>query len=132
MDVPYSGPMYKAVKIEGDKIRLSFDFVCGGLTAQPGPTLIPLAEAPKDTPLVGSDLKRFEIAGEDRVFVWAMAKIDGDTVVVWSDKVPKPLAVRYAWAENPTGTNFYNKAGLPACPFRTDTWEYKPAMPPSK
>ncbi len=131
LDVIYSGPMYKSMKIEGDKIRLSFDHVGGGLTTRQTISLVPLPEAPKDTPLVESELKRFEIAGEDKKFVWAMAKIDGDTVVVWSDKVPKPVAVRYAWADNPTGTNFYNKAGLPANLFRTDDWEYKaPPAPP--
>ncbi len=130
-DVEYSGPMYKGMKVEGDKIRLSFDFVGGGLTTKCNFSLVPLPECPKDTPLIGSELKRFEIAGADRKFVWAMAKIDGDTVVVWSDKVPKPVAVRYAWADNPTGTNFYNKAGLPACLFRTDDWPYKaPPAPP--
>jgi sialate O-acetylesterase len=133
-DVVFSGPMYRpdSMKIEGGKIRLSFINLGGGLTSQPGATLIPRAEAPKDTPLADSELKRFEIAGEDKKFVWANAKIDGATVVVWSDKVPKPVAVRYAWAENPTGANFFNKAGLPACPFRTDDWEYKaPPGPPS-
>jgi sialate O-acetylesterase len=128
-DVVFSGPLYKegSMKIERDKIRLGFIHVCGGLVPQPGPTLIPRAEAPKDTPLAGSELKRFEIAGADRKFVWASAKIDGpnaDTVVVWSDKVPSPVAVRYAWAENPTGANLFNKVGLPASPFRTDDWEY--------
>lgn len=128
-DVVFSGPLYKegSLKIERDKIRLGFIHVCGGLVSQPGPTLIPRAEAPKDTPLVGSELKRFEIAGADRKFVWASAQIDGasaDTVLVWSDKVPHPVAVRYAWAENPTGANLFNKVGLPASPFRTDDWEY--------
>jgi sialate O-acetylesterase len=102
-DVIYSGPIYKSMKIEGDKVRLSFDHLGGGLVA-------------KDGKLVG-----FAIAGEDRKFVWADAVIDGDTVVVSSPQVASPTAVRYAWADNPA-CNLYNKAGLPASPFRTDDW----------
>jgi len=102
-DIPYSGPMYDSMKIEGDKVRLTFRHVNGGLVAK------------------GGVLKGFAIAGDDRKFVWADAKIDGDTVVVHSDKVAKPKAVRYAWADNPE-CNLYNKAGLPASPFRTDDW----------
>ncbi|HOW18658.1 MAG TPA: hypothetical protein PLC79_06440, partial [Phycisphaerae bacterium] len=89
--------------VEGDKVRLTFKHVNGGLVAR------------------GGELKGFAIAGADRKFVWAEAKIDGDTVVVHSDKVAKPVAVRYAWADNPE-CNLYNKAGLPASPFRTDDW----------
>lgn len=61
--------------------------------------------------------------GADKKFVWADAKIEGDTVVVSSPKVPQPVAVRYAWADNPEGCNLYNQAGLPAAPFRTDSVE---------
>jgi sialate O-acetylesterase len=68
------------------------------------------------------DLKRFAIAGQDHTFVWATAAIDGDTVLVSSPKVAQPVAVRYAWADNPDGCNLYNKDGLPASPFRTDDW----------
>ena len=67
-------------------------------------------------------LASFAIAGEDRRFVWAEAEIRGDEVVVWSDAVPAPQAVRYAWADNPAGSNFYNRDGLPASPFRTDSF----------
>ncbi|MGB9624270.1 MAG: sialate O-acetylesterase [Phycisphaerae bacterium] len=102
-DVAYSGPMYDSMKIEGDRIRLTFKHVDGGLVAKDG------------------KLKGFAIAGADRKFVWAEAQIDGDTVVVHSDKVARPVAVRYAWADNPE-CNLYNKAGLPASPFRTDDW----------
>ena len=102
--IVYSGPIYKSMAVEGSKIRLRFDHVGGGLVAR------------------GGALKRFAIAGSDRKFVWAEARIDGETVVVYSDKVAKPVAVRYAWADNPEGCNLYNKAGLPASPFRTDTW----------
>jgi sialate O-acetylesterase len=99
----YSGPIYKSCERVGSKMRLSFDHVDGGLTAKRG------------------KLRGFAIAGADRKFVWAQAKIAGRSVVVWSDHVPEPVAVRYGWAPNPD-CNLYNKAGLPASPFRTDTW----------
>ena len=70
----------------------------------------------------GGKLKGFAIAGSDKKFRWANAEIDGETVVVHSDKIPNPVSVRYAWAINPIG-NLYNKAGLPASPFRTDSWQ---------
>jgi len=69
----------------------------------------------------GEPLKGFAVAGEDRKFVWADARIVDDTVVVSSEQVPEPMAVRYAWADNPV-CNLFNKAGLPASPFRTDIW----------
>lgn len=102
-DIPFEGPVFKSMKIEGDKIRLSFDSVFGGLVAK------------------GHKLTGFAIAGPDKKFVWADAKIDGNDVIVWSSKVPAPVAVRYAWANNPE-CNLYNAAGLPATPFRTDDW----------
>ncbi len=102
-DIVYSGPLYDSHKIEGNKVRIFFTHVDGGLVAR------------------GGELKGFAIAGPDRKFVWAKAAIDGDTVVVWSDQVPNPVAVRYGWADNPECT-LYNKAGLPASPFRTDDW----------
>ena len=103
-DLVYSGPMYKSMKKDGSKIVLSFDHVGGGLVA-------------KD----GEPLKGFAVAGEDKKFVWADAKIDGQKVVVSCADVADPVAVRYAWAINPI-CNLYNKEGLPACPFRTDEW----------
>jgi sialate O-acetylesterase len=99
-DVVYSGPMYKAMKVEGDKIRISFDHLGGGLLAK------------------GEKLTGFAIAGADGKYVWANAKIDGNSVIVWSEKISKPVSVKYAWADNPV-CNLYNKAGLPAVPFRT-------------
>ncbi|MHC4174574.1 MAG: sialate O-acetylesterase, partial [Planctomycetota bacterium] len=66
-------------------------------------------------------LKGFAIAGVDRKFVWADTRIDGDGIVVSSDEVSEPVAVRYAWADNPV-CNLYNREGLPASPFRTDDW----------
>ncbi len=66
-------------------------------------------------------MKEFAIAGEDRRFVWAKAEVRGNNeVVVWSESVAHPVAVRYAWANNPQWANLYNKEGLPASPFRTD------------
>jgi len=99
----YSGPLYKSMKIGGNKAIVSFDFVGKGLVA-------------RGEPLVG-----FAIAGDDKVLHAAEAAIDGDTVIVKSEKVEKPVAVRYAWANNPI-CNLYNADGLPASPFRTDTW----------
>jgi sialate O-acetylesterase len=103
-DLVYSGPIYKSMKVDDGKIILNFDHVGEGLIAKGD-----------------EQLKGFAIAGSDRKFVWADAKIDGDTVVVSSDKVPEPAAVRYAWADNPV-CNLYNKEDLPASPFRTDDW----------
>jgi len=103
-NVVYSGPIYKSMNVEGNKVRLDFEHLGGGLVAG------------------GSEsLKGFSIAGADQKFVWADAKIDGNTVVVSSDKVTEPVAVRYGWADNPV-CNLYNKEGLPASPFRTDDW----------
>ena len=106
-DVVHSGPIFDSMKVEGDKVRLTFKHTGGGLAA-------------KD----GQPLKGFAVAGEDRRFAWAEAKIDGNTVVVSSAVVPNPVAVRYGWANNPEA-NLYNKEGLPASPFRTDDWERK-------
>jgi len=100
----YSGPIYKSMKIKGNEIILYFDHVGGGLIAA------------SDEPLKG-----FAIAGADRKFVWADAKINGDNIVVSSGEVSAPVAVRYAWADNPV-CNLYNEEGLPASPFRTDNW----------
>ena len=102
-DVVYSGPLYKAMEKKGRSIALHFEHADGGLVARDG------------------ELKGFAIAGDDRRFVWADARIEGRTVVVSSEKVARPVAVRYAWADNPV-CNLYNEAGLPACPFRTDAW----------
>ncbi len=99
--VVYSGPLYKSMNAEGNKIRIRFEFADGGLKAK------------------GDKLTGFAVAGKNKKFVWAEAKIEGDSVVVWSDKVSAPAAVRYAWADNPI-CNLYNNAGLPASPFRTD------------
>ncbi|MFA5864881.1 MAG: sialate O-acetylesterase [Phycisphaerae bacterium] len=102
--IVFSGPIYDSISIEEDKIRIKFKFSKYGLMTRNN-------EPPKG----------FAIAGSDRKFVWAQAKIDGQTILVWSKQVPKPLAVRYAWADNPV-CNLYNKARLPGAPFRTDDW----------
>jgi sialate O-acetylesterase len=102
----YSSPLYDSMKVEDNKARISFKHTGGGLEAK------------------GDKLTGFSIAGEDKTFVWADAKIDGNSVVVWSDKVAKPAAIRYAWADYPE-CNLYNKEGLPASPFRTDSWSRK-------
>jgi len=104
-----SGPVFKSMYINSGQCRLSFCAVADGLVAR------------------GSgDLRGFTIAGTDRKFVRAHARIENDEVVVWNDDVSEPVAVRYAWANNPGGCNLYNKSGsevcLPASPFRTDDW----------
>lgn len=114
--IVFSGPLYKGMRLGGGRIRVSFDSVGSGLMAGRKDGLKPTLEDK------GAKLKRFAIAGEDRNWVWADAVIDGNTVVVSSPQVPKPVAVRYAFAMNPTGCNLYNKEGLPASPFRTDKW----------
>lgn len=102
-DVVYSGPVYQSMKIKKNKIIIRFNHSDGGLIAGDN-----------------GELKYFAICGSDKKFVWAKARIDGNTVTVWSDDVANPLAVRYAWADNPQGANLFNKEGLPASPFRTD------------
>jgi sialate O-acetylesterase len=116
-DLVFSGPLYKGHAVEGDKVRITFDHTGGGLIAGEKNGLAPVTEA-KD-----GKLKWFAIAGEDKVWHWADAVIEGETVVVRSDKVPAPVAVRYAFAMNPEGANLYNTEGLPASPFRTDDWK---------
>jgi len=100
-DLVYSGPLYKSMAIESDKIRLTFDHTGSGLMVK------------------GDKLTHFEIAGEDKVFVEAKAVIDGTTVVVSNPKVKNPVAVRYGW-QNACVPNLFNKEGLPASSFRTD------------
>lgn len=100
----YSGPLYKAMAVEDAKIRVMFDHVGAGLVSRDG-----------------KPLSWFEIAGEDRKFVKADAAIDGDTVVVSSSEVAKPVAVRLGWSRK-AEPNLSNKEGLPASPFRTDKW----------
>jgi sialate O-acetylesterase len=98
-----SGPLFDRYTIEGDKVLIHFKYGAGLKTIDGGP------------------VKGFALAGADRKFVWADARIEGDTVVVSSPKILKPVAVRYGWADNPIA-NLYNYAGLPTSPFRTDDW----------
>jgi sialate O-acetylesterase len=102
-EVVSSGPAFRSMKVKGRRIYISFDNTGSGLVARgsrrPG---------------------HFAIAGDDLQFVWAKARIKGDQVIVKSRKVKKPVAVRYAWADNPVGANLFNREGLPAAPFRTD------------
>lgn len=102
--VTSSGPVYKDMKVDGNKIIISFTETGRGLMAK------------------GGRLTHFAIAGSDRNFVWADAEIKGNTVVVSSNEVPEPVAVRYAWSDNPEDANLCNKDGLLASPFRTDNW----------
>ncbi|CEK13062.1 sialate O-acetylesterase [Chthonomonas calidirosea] len=101
--VTYSGPTFRSMKVEGHTVRIFFDHTDGGLVAK------------------GGKLTGFAIAGSDKQWHWADAQIDGNSVVLSSPDVPNPVAVRYAWADNPE-CNLYNGAGLPAFPFRTDDW----------
>jgi sialate O-acetylesterase len=100
-----SGPLYDSFRIEGDRIRVRFLHVVGGLKTR------------EDSAPAG-----FFIAGVDRKFMPAEARIEQGAVVVWSKDVPHPVAVRYAWSDNPDA-NLYNSEGLPASPFRTDDWQ---------
>lgn len=104
-DVIYSGPSYRSMEINGDKAVISFDNQAGGLLVQNKFGYI----------------EGFTIAGADRKFYWAKAFQDGDKVVVYNENVSIPVAVRYGWGNNPD-VNLYNSAGLPAVPFRTDSW----------
>ncbi|WP_138991358.1 sialate O-acetylesterase [Larkinella sp. C7] len=105
----YSGPVFKAMEVTGNKAVLTFDHVGGGLQS--------------------SDkygyLKGFEVAGADQKFHWAKAEIQGDKVIVFSSEVATPVSVHYGWADDNGEVNLYNKEGLPAVPFRTDTWPGK-------
>ena len=125
-DVVFSGPVFQSAAVEEGKIRLKFAHVHGGFIAKPLPvTYQPMSIKSETMPLVRnspqSELEGFVICGDDRKWVWAEAKIDGDDVLVWSAQVAHPVATRYAWDNNPT-CNLYNAAGLPAGPFRTDSF----------
>lgn len=125
-DLSWSGPVYRSSKIKDGKVFVEFDHADGGLVAKKLPATYKvnlrkpeLGEKPLELPSPNSQIQGFAICGKDRQWIWAEAKIDGPSVIVWSDKVPQPVAIRYAWADHPV-CNLYNKAGLPAFPFRTD------------
>lgn len=99
------GPKYESMQIENNKIALSFS-TFGSVMQFKG----------------GGTHTNFAIAGEDKKFVWAEAKIENGKITIWSKEIPNPVAVRYAWSDNPDGEKLYNSEGLPASPFRTDNW----------
>ncbi len=98
--IVYSGPVYRSSFKDADSIKIEFDHLGSGLKIKGG-----------------GDLKYFAIAGADRKFVWANAKINNNRVIAWSDEIRDPVCVRYAWADNPACANLYNIEGLPASPF---------------
>lgn len=103
--IEYSGPLYQAMHVNGSEVRLQFTHVGSGLEARGKP-----------------ELEGFSVAGTNGKFHWAVAHIEGETVVVSSPDVPNPVAARYAWGDSPR-CNLFNKEGLPASPFRTDDWQ---------
>lgn len=102
-DLVYSGPIAKEREIDGNKVTISFNHIGSGLIA-----------------IDDEPLSEFAIAGADKKFVWAKAKIEGNKVIVWNDNIAEPKFVRYAWADNPDNPNLYNKEGLPASPFEME------------
>ena len=115
-DVIYSGPVYSAMHVTGSAVNLTFTHGDGGLIIGSAPWV-----ATGSQPLPTDTLSGFTIAGADKNWIPADAKIVDDQVVVSSSQVLNPVAVRYDWANDPKG-NLYNKAMLPAVPFRTDDW----------
>jgi sialate O-acetylesterase len=107
--IEFSGPQYKSMEKQGDRLILTFDHADSGLEAWKNKY---------------GYLSGFTIAGEDGKFDWARAFVENGKVVVYSPKVKNPVAVRYAWSDNPGDANLYNKEGLPASPFKTDSWKW--------
>ncbi len=103
--IVYSGPLFKSMKTRGNRVILTFTHTGSGLTVRDKFGYV----------------RGFAVAGADREFHWARGKLEKGTVILWSDKVPDPVAVRYGWGDNPD-VNLYNQEGLPASPFRTDDW----------
>ena len=102
-NIIYSGPIYQSYKTEGNKIIISFTNIGSGLITNDG-----------------EELSNFAIAGADKNFIWAKAKIKNDKIIVWNESISNPKYVRYAWADNPANANLYNKENLPASPFTTE------------
>jgi sialate O-acetylesterase len=116
-----ASPLFQSMKVDGNKLNIFFDFVERGLVARPlpanyRPLYLSALEQPLVPPRPQSEIQGFSVCGADRKWVWADARIEGSTVVVQSPMVPQPLAVRYAWADNPT-CNLCGSSGLPASPF---------------
>ncbi len=125
-DQPVSGPTFGGVTFGGGKAIVRFENTGGTLVAAPVPATHPITTIPPESaPLVrnapNSPLEGFALCGADGAWQWADAVIDGENVVVWNPNVPEPVAVRYAWADNPT-VNLFGKNSLPASPFRTDNF----------
>ena len=104
-DIVSESPMFERMEINGDKVIITFKNTGSGLEIRSR----------------YGCLQGFAIAGEDKKFHWALGELKDNRIVIWSPKVPNPVAVRYNWENNPDG-NLYNKDGLPACLFRTDNW----------
>lgn len=113
-NVVVSGPLYRNVRKEGNKIRIAFDHVGTGLTIGKKEGLAPAVETPR------AELRRFSIQDGAGQWRWAKARIDGDTILVWHGEVADPKHVRLGYETNPAGINLYNKEGLPASPFTTE------------
>ena len=101
-NIEHSGPIYQSMEVRGDRVYITFTHAEIGLSVK------------------GDTLQHFVISGDGKTFTKASAKIEGNKVVVWNEKITEPTAVRYAWADSPDGANLYNKEGLPASSFRTD------------
>ena len=101
-----SGPVFKSMNITGNKVSIEFEHIGEGLSVHNKYGYI----------------EGFAVAGDDRKFEWAQAYLEGDRVIVFSNRVTRPVAVRYSWSDNPD-VNLFNKKGLPAAPFRTDNYQ---------
>jgi len=115
-DLEPAGPMFTRLEINGARARIHFDHLGGGLMVGRKTGRDAVVET------AGEPLRRFAIAGAKREWKWAEARIEGETVVCTHPDIPEPVAVRYGFSMNPAGANLYNRAGLPASPFRSDDW----------
>ena len=104
-DIIVDGPTFSRMEKDGKKLHLYFINVGKGLLLK-----------------IGEEVKNIAIAGEDKIFLWAKSRVEGDKIILWNDEIEEPVAVRYAWCDNPFDVNLYNSEGLPAVPFRTDNW----------
>jgi sialate O-acetylesterase len=123
-NVPFQGPRFAGMTVEGNKIRVKYANPDVGLALAASP-YISTDPANLNPALPVNEPLGFEVAAADKKWVSAKAQIDGGTMLVWSDTVPNPVAVRYAWASNPP-VNLYSKDGFPAVPFRTQDWKVNP------